>query len=76
MPDFREVIRNVTAPARHVDGFVRRSVASLRQQAPGARMIGEFAVKLGLKEVDKRLRGHQPQAPVARADDDGDETVQ
>ena len=67
MPDLRGVIRALSEPARQVDGFLRRSMSSIRQQAPGARMIGEFAVKLGIKEVDKRLRGDQ-------ATDDGGTT--
>ena len=31
-------------------------IATLRQQAPAARMIGKFAVKQASDEIDKRLK--------------------
>ena len=41
------------------DGLGKRCatlIASLRQQAPAARMIGKFAVKQASDELEKRLR--------------------
>ena len=37
-------------------GRVASTVNSLQKQAPGARMIGELAVKQSLKEVNKNLQ--------------------
>lgn len=34
---------------------MRELVDSLRRQAPGARMVGEFAVRLASKDVARRL---------------------
>lgn len=41
---------------RHVWQTIGSTVESLRRQAPGARMIGEFAVKHAANEAQKRLR--------------------
>ena len=38
-----------------VTGHAARTVSSLRSQAPGARMIGEFAVKTGLGQLRRRI---------------------
>jgi hypothetical protein len=41
------------------DGLGKRCatlIATLRQQAPAARMIGKFAVKQASDELEKRLR--------------------
>ena len=40
----------------HVWKTIGSTVESLRRQAPGARMIGEFAVKHAAAEAQKRLR--------------------
>lgn len=37
-------------------GRVTSFVHSLQKQAPGARMIGEFAVKQSIKEINKNLQ--------------------
>lgn len=42
---------------RAVVKSVSDTVQSLRRQAPGARMIGEFAVKHVANEANKKLRG-------------------
>jgi len=34
---------------------ISRTIADLRQQAPGARMIGEFAVRQASKEATKKI---------------------
>lgn len=57
MPDLPDLIKTVTAPARHVQERVAATLRGLREQAPGARMVGEFAVKIGLKEIGKRISG-------------------
>lgn len=47
-------------------GLVRRVnafVGSLRRQAPGARMVGEFAVKHATNEVKKRVNPGKPPTP-------------
>ena len=38
-----------------VAGHAARTVSAVRSQAPGARMIGEFAVKAGLGELRRRV---------------------
>lgn len=43
---------------RHVWRTIGSTVESLRRQAPGARMIGEFAVKHAVNEAQRRV---QPQ---------------
>ena len=35
-------------------------MSDLRKQAPGARMVGEFAVKMGLSEIGKKLSPKKP----------------
>ena len=60
MPDFRQVGRLVTGPVRSAGEAVGRIVGDLRQQAPGARMVGEFAVKMGLAELGKRISPKKP----------------
>ena len=57
MPDLQGLIKAAMAPARHAQTRVSSAVQSLRAQAPGARMVGEFAVKLGLKELGRRISG-------------------
>ena len=39
---------------------VGRVMSDLRKQAPGARMVGEFAVKMGLSEIGKKLSPKKP----------------
>lgn len=36
---------------------VREVVDSIRRQAPGARMVGEFAVRMATRDVARRLSG-------------------
>lgn len=38
-------------------------IGSLRRQAPGARMVGEFAVKHATNEVKKRVNPEQQPRP-------------
>lgn len=65
MPGLRQVVEALTAPVRAVGDAVARRADDIRRQAPGARMIGEFAVRTGLREVGKRLGGRQPGPPSA-----------
>lgn len=58
MSDLQALIRAITAPARRIAGTAR----SLQKQAPGARMVGEFSVKAGLKEIGRRI-GRDRNAP-------------
>jgi hypothetical protein len=46
------------------------TVDSLRRQAPGARMIGEFAVKHAVSEAQRRI---QPQDKTPEASDNAGE---
>lgn len=41
---------------QHVWKTIGSTVETLRRQAPGARMIGEFAVKHATNEAQRRLR--------------------
>ena len=41
---------------QHVWRTIGSSVDSLRRQAPGARMIGEFAVKHAVSEAQRRIQ--------------------
>lgn len=50
----------MTHPLRAVGEGVGRLVNDLRRQAPGARMVGEFAVKLGLAELGRRISARKP----------------
>ena len=60
MPGLRQVIRGFTAPLRFVGDSAARAADNIRSQAPGARMIGEFAVKMGLSEIGKRINPKDP----------------
>ena len=60
MPGFRQVNRRITAPLRMIGAEVGRVMSDLRKQAPGARMVGEFAVKMGLSEIGKKLSPKKP----------------
>ncbi|MFM1790023.1 MAG: hypothetical protein RLZZ526_350 [Actinomycetota bacterium] len=55
MPDLRQIGRFIVRPALMVGDGVGRALGDLRRQAPGARMVGEFAVKMGLTELGKRI---------------------
>jgi len=55
MPDLRQVGRHLLRPVRQIGEGVGRVVGDLRRQAPGARMVGEFAVKMGLSELGKKI---------------------
>lgn len=57
MPDVRKLVISALSPARAVGRGVAGAISSLRRQAPGARMVGEFVVKAGTDEVAKRLKG-------------------
>ena len=57
MPDLRQVVSIILAPAHAVARGVEDAVGSIRRQAPGARMVGEFVVKEGTKEAQRRLWG-------------------
>lgn len=43
-------------PARGMVRWSRRTVDSLRAQAPGARMVGEMAVRVTRSEIVRRLQ--------------------
>ena len=45
------------------------TVDSLRRQAPGARMIGEFAVKHAANEAQRRLRAQDTDKKPTQASD-------
>lgn len=53
------MIRAVTAPARLAGSVVARAVQTMRRDAPGARMVGEFAVKTGFREAQRRFPGRR-----------------
>ena len=59
MPDVRKVAETVTAPIVVLHRAILSTVSSLRRQAPGARMVGEFVVKTGAQEAGRRIRGNQ-----------------
>lgn len=48
------------APVRAAQAVVSRLVRVVRRDAPAARMVGEFAVKTGLREAARRIRGGMP----------------
>lgn len=54
------MIHAATAPLRVAGGAVGRVISGIRSQAPGARMVGEFAVKTGISELDKKLKPRKP----------------
>ncbi|MEY4032583.1 MAG: hypothetical protein RL573_1495 [Actinomycetota bacterium] len=60
MPDLRQVGRHLVRPVMVIGEGVGRALSDLRKQAPGARMVGEFAVKLGLNELGKRISPRKP----------------
>lgn len=62
MPGLRQIVEVISTPVRALGDAVVRRADDIRRQAPGARMIGEFAVRTGLREVGKRFRG-QPSTP-------------
>jgi len=55
---------------QHVWRTIGNSVESLRRQAPGARMIGEFAVKHAVNEAQRRI---QPPVKTPEASDNSGE---
>ena len=55
MPDLRPLSKAVSRPVRAVGDAVARMLGDFRKQAPGARMVGEFAVKAGLTELGRRI---------------------
>lgn len=60
MPGLRQVIRALSAPWRATGGSIHRVVDDIKSQAPGARMIGEFAVRAGVAEVNKKINPRKP----------------
>lgn len=66
MPDHQEVNNPVNALLRWAARSTGELVGSIRRQAPGARMIGEFAVKHLAREAGKRLSGAQRPEPAAQ----------
>lgn len=75
MPDRREEEdeKEVTNPFVAIHRAVWRTVSgtaqSLRRQAPGARMIGEFAVKHVVSEAQKKMGGAEQAPPSTRPTD-------
>ncbi len=49
---------------------VSDTVRSIRRQAPGARMVGEFAVKHVVNEAHKKLNGGDHVHPSSTTDSD------
>lgn len=67
MPDLREVTKFVSGTLRAAGAAVSRRAGEIRAQAPGARMVGEFAVRSGVREMARRLSGrdNKPGGPSA-----------
>jgi len=59
-----EEVKEVTNPLvsihRNLWRTVNNTVHSLRRQAPGARMVGEFAVKHAVSEAQRKLSSNNP----------------
>ena len=57
----------VSGTLRAAGEAVSRRAGEIRAQAPGARMIGEFAVRSGLREIARRVSGrdNKPGGPSA-----------
>lgn len=49
--------RFVSGAVRAVGETVTRRAGEIKSQAPGARMVGEFAVRSGVRELTRRLGG-------------------
>lgn len=62
MPGLREVTRVLSGSLRAASSAVSRRAGEIRAQAPGARMVGEFAVRSGFREIAKRLGGRDGKA--------------
>jgi hypothetical protein len=60
MPGVRQVIGALATPLRAAGDTISRTINDVRSQAPGARMIGEFAVRTGLSRVEKKFRPGKP----------------
>lgn len=77
MPDRgEEEVEEVTNPLVSIHRAVWKSlserVASVRRQAPGARMVGEFAVKQAVKEAQRKVAPKAPAAPASAETRDSD----
>lgn len=57
----------VSGTLRAAGAAVNRRAGEIRAQAPGARMVGEFAVRSGLREIARRVSGrdNKPGGPSA-----------
>lgn len=57
----------VSGTLRAAGGAVGRRAGEIKAQAPGARMVGEFAVRSGVREIARRLSGrnNKPGGPSA-----------
>ncbi len=55
MPGLHEVTRLVSGTLRAAGSAVSRKAGEVKAQAPGARMVGEFAVRTGLRELARRI---------------------
>ena len=42
---------------RSIGSWAARQVNEVRKQAPAARMIGEFVIRQGVRQVEKRMQG-------------------
>lgn len=49
------MIRFASGAVRAVGETVTRRAGEIKSQAPGARMVGEFAVRSGVREIARRL---------------------
>lgn len=56
MPGFRALIRAATGPMRQTHAVVTNLVQAVRKEAPAARMVGEFAVRMGVQAVGRRAK--------------------
>lgn len=59
MPHHQEVTEAFRAAMDRAGRHASAAIESARRQAPAARLIGEFAVKHLLREVEKRRPGRQ-----------------
>jgi hypothetical protein len=70
-------VNPLSAAARAIGRELDRRVREVRAQAPGARMVGEFTVKFGLRRLTRALglshpqRDRDPEVPTDGSKDAG-----
>ena len=50
---------------RSIGSWATRQISEVRRQAPAARMIGEFVVRQGVREVEKRMQSKSATASAS-----------